>query len=325
MSCKRKVLLLAFAFVAGVGFLSVHAQSDSDGTSQSDSQGTGDYYPPASGPTAQPDSTPTPQFVGDYPDTDRQVVSEGNSHAKAEDGSNQNSEEGSYSGMLQSALRKILSSTKQDSNEGAADDSKFIKIGDASVHKDLVTRIGDINGDGFEDLVTADPHDNDHKGSVTLHLMNSDRSVLNTVDLTPGQSGLKDEELKKGDLFGSSVSSIGDLDGDKVRELAIGATGADARGAVYLMMMNSDGTIRSHQKLSASLDEGLSRQLAKDEGFGASLQEVEDINGDGTAELAVGSKTGATTILFLDRQGKSKVGVKFHADSTGNDNANALL
>ena len=58
--------------------------------------------------------------------------------------------------------------------------------------------------------------------------------------------------LSAGDRFGFSVSSLGDLDGDGVADLAVGAaddTGGENCGAVYVLFMNMDGTVKSFQKM----------------------------------------------------------------------------
>ncbi|MCH7576041.1 MAG: FG-GAP repeat protein [Candidatus Marinimicrobia bacterium] len=61
--------------------------------------------------------------------------------------------------------------------------------------------------------------------------------------------------LEDSDYFGVSVATLGDLDGDSVPDLAVGAyfddDGGNNRGAVYILFMNVDGTVKSHQKISA--------------------------------------------------------------------------
>ncbi len=56
------------------------------------------------------------------------------------------------------------------------------------------------------------------------------------------------------DFFGTSVASLGDLDGDGVGDLAVGARGdSDGgldRGAVWVLFLNTDGTVKSHQKIN---------------------------------------------------------------------------
>jgi hypothetical protein len=56
-------------------------------------------------------------------------------------------------------------------------------------------------------------------------------------------------------FFGISVtSSVGDLDGDGVVDLAVGALydydWGTNRGVVWLLFLNSDGTVKSHHKIS---------------------------------------------------------------------------
>ena len=57
-----------------------------------------------------------------------------------------------------------------------------------------------------------------------------------------------------GDPFGVSVSSLGDLDGDGVTDLAVGAIGDDTggtdRGALHVLLLNADGTVKSAQKIA---------------------------------------------------------------------------
>ncbi len=60
--------------------------------------------------------------------------------------------------------------------------------------------------------------------------------------------------------FGHSIANLGDLDGDGVADLAIGVftddTGGTNRGAVYLLFLNSNGTVKSSTKVASGLNGG---------------------------------------------------------------------
>src|SRR5687767_2787704 len=58
-------------------------------------------------------------------------------------------------------------------------------------------------------------------------------------------------DLDLGDYFGSSVAALGDLDGNGIEDLAVGATLDDdgvpgsQNGAVWILFLNADGTVAS--------------------------------------------------------------------------------
>ena len=70
-----------------------------------------------------------------------------------------------------------------------------------------------------------------------------------------------------------------DVDGDGVPELAVGATydddGGTNRGAVYILFLNADGTVRAQQKIS-STQGGLGAVLDNSDLFGHSVASLGD-------------------------------------------------
>ncbi|MCK4892144.1 MAG: FG-GAP repeat protein, partial [Candidatus Pacebacteria bacterium] len=111
-------------------------------------------------------------------------------------------------------------------------------------------------------------------------------------------------------LFGKSVFSIGDLNGDGIKDLAVGADGDNTGGlnylgAVHILFMNSNGTASSSVKIASGTNGGPT--LADYDFFGYSVSSVGDLNGDGVMDLAVGaygddtggSTRGAVHILFM--------------------------
>ena len=91
--------------------------------------------------------------------------------------------------------------------------------------------------------------------------------------------------LDDNDHFGASVASLGDLDDDGVVDLAIGmpldddggATLTANRGAVWVLFLRSDGTVKAHQKLSHT--EGFfTGALDDNDHFGASVASLGVVN-----------------------------------------------
>ncbi|MCP3906108.1 MAG: hypothetical protein GY715_20995 [Planctomycetes bacterium] len=118
-------------------------------------------------------------------------------------------------------------------------------------------------------------------------------------------------DLDANDLFGASVASIGDLDDDGIEDLAVGAPGDDDggtnRGAVWILFMNADRTVKAEQKISDTIG-GFGGALANGDRFGRSVAGLGDFDGDGVEDLAVGvpfsvGGFGSFWILMLDTDG----------------------
>jgi cysteine-rich repeat protein len=172
--------------------------------------------------------------------------------------------------------------------------------------------LGDLDGDGTLDLAISAPSDDDggtNRGAVWILFLEPDGRVKSHQKISHTQGGFTGG-LGGNDYFGSSLSSLGDLDGDGVVDLAVGATrdddGGPDRGAVWILHLNTDGTVKSHEKISNTAG-GFTGTLDDDDGFGVSVTSLGDLTGDGVGDLAVNAwhdddhVNGAIWILFLDR------------------------
>ena len=164
------------------------------------------------------------------------------------------------------------------------------------------------------------------KGSATTTTSTSwEEQVTKTVEINPATTN--GPTLTGGDNFGSSIVDIGDLDGDGVNDLAVGAgkddEGGSARGAVHIMFMNTDGSVDSTVEINDSTTNGPT--LTNTDQFGFAVENIGDLNSDGVNDLAVGAylddegggARGAVHIMFMNTDGSVDSTVEIN-DSTTN-------
>jgi len=181
---------------------------------------------------------------------------------------------------------------------------------------------------GVAGLVVGAPGDDTggtDRGAIYVLNFNA-AGILVSIQKTAHGSGSEVAlNLNDGDGFGVSVAALPDIDGDGVRDLAAGAPGDNEyRGAVYILFMNADGSLKNLRRISDTFGGLTAATLAPGDFFGLSVASIGDADADGVGDLAVGAPfdsgpgivRGAIYILYLRSDGRVKA---FHkiADGSG--------
>lgn len=134
----------------------------------------------------------------------------------------------------------------------------------------------------------------------------------NVIKIVDGESGFEGD-IDSGDRFGRDHDQAGDIDGDGIIDLVVGARsdddGATDAGAVYILFMNEDGTVKSNQKIS-SLAGDFEGILLAGSFFGYGVAGIGDYDGDNIPDIAVSAPASgdvhAVYILHLNTDGTVK-------------------
>ncbi len=188
-----------------------------------------------------------------------------------------------------------------------------------------LAHLGDLDGDGVGDLAVGAVNDDDggsDKGAVWILFLNTDGTVKAHQKISDTAGGFTGD-LDVSDQFSWAVGVVGDLDGDGVVDLAVTAgrddDGGGERGAIWILFLNTDGTVKSHQKISDT-EGGFDGKLTTGPSFGSCLASVGDLNDDGVLDLAAGDRgsgDGAMWILFLRPDGTVKAHQKISETEGG--------
>ena len=147
---------------------------------------------------------------------------------------------------------------------------------------------GDVNGDGYADLVAGSNGDDSNgtdSGTIWL-LLGSDDTANLTVDVGDAYASWTGE--RSSDFVGSVMAGLGDMDGDGLGDFVVGVNRGDAQGAftgVVHIISSADATGSNSLADATALVNGAS---AGDR-LGQGVSAAGDMDGDGLADLWAGA------------------------------------
>lgn len=154
---------------------------------------------------------------------------------------------------------------------------------------DRLANVGDLDGDGDPELVFAMPtYDYSGVGEAEVYIVETDEGVEDLADMPTWllKGGAPDARL------GLEMCGAGDVDLDGYADLLIAnPTGSSEKGSVYLLpgsrLQVKTGNTGTYDLSADSLTKLTGSQSG--EGLGSGLACPGDVNGDGHAEIALGS------------------------------------
>ena len=177
----------------------------------------------------------------------------------------------------------------------AAGRSGFAINGEAAGHASgySVSAAGDVNGDGLADVIVGATGAGNDAGRSYVVFGKTDGNVLNLSAVAAGTGGFVINGEMAGDYSGFSVATVGDINGDGLADVLIGAYSNDTRGAdagrSYVVFGKTNTSAVNLSAVAAGTGGFAITGEAGGDQSGFSVSAAGDVNGDGYADFIIGA------------------------------------
>ena len=156
-----------------------------------------------------------------------------------------------------------------------------------------VSSAGDLNGDGKLDIIVGAPDDGNGKAYVIFGAGANLPASINVTTLA-GTTGFSIEAIANDDL-GESLASLGDVNGDGIDDIIVGAGDvASSQGAAYIIFGSKAAFPAVFNVAALNGINGFSVNGALNgDDLGEAVSRAGDFNGDGLHDILIGAEDAA--------------------------------
>ncbi len=174
----------------------------------------------------------------------------------------------------------------------------------------VVASAGDVNNDGYGDVIIGSPGYQNLTGAVFVYY-----GSASGLDLTPDWTVSGDQI---GEGFGASVASAGDVNNDGYSDILVGAiyynNGSITPGKVFAYYGSADGLDQSDNFTEIGTPDWSATGIVDQENFGTAAASAGDVNGDGYDDVIISApyrdvgplaRAGAVSVYYGSASGLS--------------------
>ncbi|MCM2506087.1 integrin alpha, partial [Aureimonas altamirensis] len=159
-----------------------------------------------------------------------------------------------------------------------------------------VSAAGDVNGDGLADIVVGSSGSNSSTGRAYVIFGNTVGAGYMLSTIAAGSGGFVINGEATGGNLGFSVAGAGDVNGDGLADIVVGAYNYNSgTGRAYVVYGKTSTTAVAASAVAGGTGGFAVQGETTSVSFGVAVSGAGDVNGDGLADVVIGSNGYAST------------------------------